>query len=423
MSQAIHPLRFYTGTTAERGAFSPPPEALGASWWDTDRELMYVWTGTAWVGVHALTSPDGAVDPVLSTDNSGNVTLAGTGTLTIPSDIIHAGDVDTKIAFTDDQVSVFAGAVEMIRADEAGQDVLSLGDVAGTGDVDVDFNNGQMLLEGSSGKLTVSGDLLLEPATQNYLLTDRVSVLALQAQTSGLSSVLELMSFDGDGSDDVSLAIYGIGTPASIASRERMLIKYEATGTQYEISTEANGTGTLRELVLYTEGNTNQIKLHTDGIVSFESGEIQVPGTGGLARFGDGTGSAQIVFNGSVASRDMIFQSVGVNRWILRVDSTAESGSDVGSDFRIVSRTDAGAFKSTPLFIKRSNGFVGLNSVLTPSTELDIGGGAMTLAEMTAPGSGAVNEARLYAVDNGAGKTQLVVIFNTGAVQVLATQP
>jgi hypothetical protein len=59
----------------------------------------------------------------------------------------------------------------------------------------------------------------------------------------------------------------------------------------------------------------------------------------------------------------------------------------------------------------------------SPSTRLDIDAGAMEFAEMTAPGAGAANTARLYAVDNGAGKTQLVVIFNTGAAQVLATQP
>jgi hypothetical protein len=37
--------------------------------------------------------------------------------------------------------------------------------------------------------------------------------------------------------------------------------------------------------------------------------------------------------------------------------------------------------------------------------------------------AGATNTARLYCRDNGAGKTQLVVRFNTGAVQVIATEP
>jgi hypothetical protein len=43
--------------------------------------------------------------------------------------------------------------------------------------------------------------------------------------------------------------------------------------------------------------------------------------------------------------------------------------------------------------------------------------------ERTAPASPPANQARLYCRDNGAGKTQLVVLFPTGAVQVLATEP
>lgn len=51
-------------------------------------------------------------------------------------------------------------------------------------------------------------------------------------------------------------------------------------------------------------------------------------------------------------------------------------------------------------------------------------GGFFELNELTAdPAAGAANTGRLYLKDNGAGKTQLCVIFNTGAVQVLATQP
>jgi hypothetical protein len=49
--------------------------------------------------------------------------------------------------------------------------------------------------------------------------------------------------------------------------------------------------------------------------------------------------------------------------------------------------------------------------------------GGMELYERTDPSAGAANSARLYARDNGSGKTQLCVIFATGAVQVLATEP
>jgi len=53
---------------------------------------------------------------------------------------------------------------------------------------------------------------------------------------------------------------------------------------------------------------------------------------------------------------------------------------------------------------------------------LDIRNGWLELEERTAP-SGSSNHSRLYAKDNGSGKTQLVVIFGSGVEQVIATEP
>ena len=43
--------------------------------------------------------------------------------------------------------------------------------------------------------------------------------------------------------------------------------------------------------------------------------------------------------------------------------------------------------------------------------------------EGTAPAAGAADTFRLFAQDNGGGKTQLMVIFNSGAAQQIALQP
>lgn len=43
--------------------------------------------------------------------------------------------------------------------------------------------------------------------------------------------------------------------------------------------------------------------------------------------------------------------------------------------------------------------------------------------ERTAPAAGGANTVRIYAVDNGAGKTQLMALFATGAAQQIAIQP
>jgi hypothetical protein len=97
------------------------------------------------------------------------------------------------------------------------------------------------------------------------------------------------------------------------------------------------------------------------------------------------------------------------------VDGTPGSSDMPG---RLVFSTTAdGASSATDWVFLKSDGKLGINAVSSPSTEFDLGAGAIEFDEMTAPGGGAVNTARLYAVDNGAGKTQLAVVFNTGAVQ------
>ena len=49
--------------------------------------------------------------------------------------------------------------------------------------------------------------------------------------------------------------------------------------------------------------------------------------------------------------------------------------------------------------------------------------GAIPFTEISDAAAPAANGARLYARDNGSGKTQLVVVFNSGSVQVIATEP
>lgn len=51
------------------------------------------------------------------------------------------------------------------------------------------------------------------------------------------------------------------------------------------------------------------------------------------------------------------------------------------------------------------------------------GAGYIQMEEISTPGAPNVNLGRLYLRDNGSGKTQLVIRFNTGAVQVIATEP
>jgi hypothetical protein len=52
-----------------------------------------------------------------------------------------------------------------------------------------------------------------------------------------------------------------------------------------------------------------------------------------------------------------------------------------------------------------------------------LNGGYIQFKEQTAPAAPAADSVRLYAVDNGAGKTQLMALFSSGAAQQVAIQP
>jgi len=59
----------------------------------------------------------------------------------------------------------------------------------------------------------------------------------------------------------------------------------------------------------------------------------------------------------------------------------------------------------------------------TPDSKLDIGDGAITLKEMTAPGAPVANNAVIFLEDNGSGKSRLMIRFSSGAAQQIAIQP
>jgi hypothetical protein len=124
--------------------------------------------------------------PTLNVDSTNERVGIGTATPDYELDVAgnagfdeflyHNDDTDTYVQYTDDQVDVFAGGINLLRLDETTQDVVSIGDVAGGGDVDINFNNGQMFVEGSSGDvgvatITPQANLEIEDnATANIIL-------------------------------------------------------------------------------------------------------------------------------------------------------------------------------------------------------------------------------------------------------------
>lgn len=78
---------------------------------------------------------------------------------------------------------------------------------------------------------------------------------------------------------------------------------------------------------------------------------------------GNGTGGYDLIINGAAGeTRNLTFQTAGVARWFLTHTADAESGSNAGSNFRILARSDAGASIATSISITRSTGRVAMGT-------------------------------------------------------------
>jgi len=111
----------------------------------------------------------------------------------------------------------------------------------------------------------------------------------------------------------------------------------------------------------------------------------------------------QILFHGQASS------SVGVG--------TVYPGLNMGSATGIYFTNDIPASSPDILLHRAAASVMGLKALSSTT------GSALELHEMTAPASPGTNRVRLYAEDNGSGKTRLMALFPSGASQQIAIEP
>ena len=180
--------------------------------------------------------------------------------------------------------------------------------------------------------LEVVGDLTL-PATGKAIFSGNVNIigstdtLSFRNTEPNERTVFRVMPNGTVGDPLAALEFFGTDFIADATNYERLRIY--ANATTYEISTHKGGTGTLRPLILYTAGNTNQLYLKTDGNV------------------GIGTATPSATFN---VEGDSIFNDLG---------------ADV--DFRIEGASDPFLF-----FVNAGNDKIGIST--DPNEQLEITG-------------------------------------------------
>lgn len=158
-----------------------------------------------------------------------------------------------------------------------------------------------------------------------------------------------------------------IGTPTTLTTSTTNSVT--ASSHAHEITTTADG-----------KTNVSTI-LQSDG-----SGDLTISGL---------TADDVSITGAAGTNRDLIYQTAGVSRFILRTNDTAEGGSDAGSDFQIVPRDDSGAALPPALTITRSTGEVTL-------LLLTVGNGA---------------GAEYIAIDGGAGSVRDLEFLTNGTTR------
>ena len=133
----------------------------------------------------------------------------------------------------------------------------------GTGqDATIDFDGTNLVIKSD-------GDLVLDVSgsTQNYAFTDRGNALALQSAHGGGAFDFGLYTQDGDGTDSIFLNIWYLGTPSSIANRERILLGYGSDLARLNI--DAAGTGVARDFQIQNDA--------TSWMTFVAGGAVQIP--------------------------------------------------------------------------------------------------------------------------------------------------
>jgi hypothetical protein len=124
------------------------------------------------------------------------------------------------------------------------------------------------------------------------------------------------------------------------------------------------------------------IRTYRDGVnlseamTFIEDGSVGIGTTApvGLLDLFKSAAATRLAIRGDAGQNRLISYRTGaLQRFGLYVNNTAESGANAGSNFAVRAYSDAGTLLSTPLFIERSTGNVGINT-LTPDSAFDING-------------------------------------------------
>jgi len=304
------------------------------------------------------------------------VPLAGgtmTGALTLP-----AGAVGTPSL-------MFTGAGATTGIYSAGSNEISFA----VGGARVAYINAGNLL--STGVISASGGL--NAAGGNFLISSNTGALAMGTSYDvWLYRDAAATLAQRNGTTQQTFRLYNTYTDAS--NYERLTLTGVA-GTSVNITAESLGTGSANLDVVITPKGTGKVKFASGTFVNSNGYAFLVGIQGTYSGF-------------DYSGHGVQFPTEGVLSWV-----------DTGNF--ITGTKDTGVAKTSAGIVEINNGTAGTYRDLKLRNLLNTEYHQMT--EMTAPSAPATNSVRIYAEDNGSGKTRLMALFATGAAQQLAIEP
>lgn len=174
---------------------------------------------------------------------------------------------------------------------------------------------------------------------------------------------------------------------------------------------------------IYSEANTTEL------VSVLQTGEFGIGIANPLTKLHIFGGASALIANldaNTSVAKSISFRSGNSSRINLEVSGT-ESGSNAGADLFIRTYTDAGSLLATPFYIKRSNGYVGINTI-TPNVLLEVkGGSAMTTLANSYTNAGIMHQYNSTNIltfgSNGSGTIIQGVNAGTNAAVQLLLQP
>ena len=182
-----------------------------------------------------------------------------------------------------------------------------------------------------------------------------VNDISFQSQKVATASSVNFYTLDGDNNDNNDLKIFGLGLQNNTSNSEYLKIGWDTNN--YIISTNNQGTGIVRPIILQTNQNNGQLTLVTNGNISLTSTNMSINSTtGGLVLLSGGlsingtqdisslTNGGSITTNGGVSVKKSMY--VGNTLNIYSTNGNVKMYANNNGDFIITNPTNNYIFGS-----------------------------------------------------------------------------